>query len=695
MNTKINLITLALLSSCSFGVLAQGYGLADAKTDSVKFDAWECKRCVVETGTTGSISAGIAYNSEDDIYSANAFNSSNEVSGKVDADIRYRGEEGYQANVDAHNLGMDNGRMDIDVGKQGVYNINVNYRTFAHYESNSALSPYQQIGSDYLTLPDNWETAGSSSDMTMLNSSLNPLELSLNRDRYGMGVEYQSESLLTTYVNFQREEKTGTKTTSGSIYNQSMMLAEPVDYTTDILNAGIKLRGDNWFTSLNYTGSVFKNDNSQLGFDSAFNPTFGAQTSGYMSLDPDNEAHTVSLLGQYNLAKTNLSGRLLVGQMTQDQSLTSIGYGYDLPADSIDAKVDITGVTLKATSRLNREWRVSGSYDYNDRDNKTQIQQWTQISINDVTGEAEYNTPYDLTTHRAKLSADYRITQGIKLDAGYDFERDERSYQDREITDENNLWARVKVNSFDKWNMWFKGSFSQRDGSEYQASETSSTEQNALLRRYYLADRDRSQIEARLSHTPLTDLTVDFGVSYSLDDYTDTKIGLTESTDTYYDVNVHYAVNADVSLNAFYNHQTIESEQSGSSSFSVANWQADIEDTIDYIGAGISYRNLMDSRLKLGLDYTYSDSDSTTQVSQGVTGDYGDYFAKVHNLNLYGEYQATDKMSIRVDYQMENYLDNDESNDISADTIWNVVSFGDVDHDYTAHMVMLSMTYRL
>ncbi|MGB6136415.1 MAG: MtrB/PioB family decaheme-associated outer membrane protein, partial [Shewanella sp.] len=318
MNTKINLITLALLSSCSFGVLAQGYGLANAKTDSVKFDAWECKRCVVETGTTGSISAGIAYNSEEDIHSANAFNSSNEVAGNVDADIRYRGEEGYQANVDAHNLGMDNGRMDIDVGKQGVYNINVNYRTFAHYESNSALSPYQQIGSDYLTLPDNWVTAGSSPDMTMLSSSLNPLELSLNRDRYGMGVEYQTESLLTTYVNFQREEKTGTKTTSGSIYNQSMMLAEPVDYTTDILNAGIKLKGDNWFASLNYSGSVFKNDNSQLGFDSAFNPTFGAQTSGYMSLDPDNEAHTVSLLGQYNLAKTNLSGRLLVGQMTQD-----------------------------------------------------------------------------------------------------------------------------------------------------------------------------------------------------------------------------------------------------------------------------------------------------------------------------------------------------------------------------------------
>ena len=695
MNTKLNIITLAILSSCSFGLLAQGYGLADAKTDNVKFDAWQCKGCVVEKGTSGFVGAGIAYNGEDDIQSANAFNSSNQVAGKIDADIHYQSETGYQANVAAHHLGMDNGRLDIDVGKQGTYNINVNYRSFAHYQSNNALSPYQNMGGDYLTLPDNWITAGSSPDMPMLYSSLTPTELSLTRDRAGLGFEYQTASLFSTYVNFQREEKTGTKTTSGSFYNQSMMLAEPVDYTTDILNAGVKLRGDNWFTSLNYTGSVFKNDNNQLGFDSAFNPTFGAQTTGYIALDPDNEAHTVSLLGQYNMVKTNLSGRILIGQMTQDQTLTTIGYGYPLPANSIDAKVDITGATLKALTRLNRDWRISGSYDYNDRDNQTQIEQWTQISINNVTGEAAYNTPYDLTTQRAKLSSDYRITQGIKLDAGYDFEREERNYQDRETTDESTLWARLRINYFEMWDMWLKGSASQRDGSKYQASKISSTEQNALLRRYYLADRDRSQIEARFSHTPITDLSIDFGARYALDDYTETQIGLTQSTDTSFDVNINYMLKSDMSLNAFYNHQIIESEQSGSSNFSVANWQADIEDTIDYVGAGINYNNLLDSRLKLGLDYRYSNSDSTTQVRQGITGEYGDYFAKVHNVNLYGQYQATDNMSLRIDYKIEKYLDNDDANDINPDTIWNLVSFGNINHDYTAHMIMLSMNYRL
>jgi MtrB/PioB family decaheme-associated outer membrane protein len=695
MKYKLNLITLALLAPASFTAMAGGYGLANANTDNVKFDAWACKGCAVATSTTGSIGVGVGHNSQSDIKSANAFKSDNEFAGKLDADINYRGTQGYRAQVDATDIGMDNGRADINVGKLGTYNLNFNYRSIASYKTNTAQTPYQGVGSSDLTLADNWITAGSSSQMPMLYSSLNPFELSLKREKTGLGIEYQTESLFTTFVNYQREDKTGLKQASGSFFNQSIMLPQPVDYTTDTLEAGIKLKGDNWFTSLNYNGSSFKNANNQLSYDSTFNPTFGAQTRGYMSLDPDNEAHSVSLMGQFNDSVTAVSGRLMLGQMSQDQEFVTSGYGYQLPSESLDASVDITGLNLKAVSRISRTLRFNGSYDYNDRENNTQIEQWTQISINNVNGQVAYNTPYDHTSHRAKLAADYRINYGIKLDGGYEFKRDERSYQDLEITDDNNLWARIRVNSFDNWDMWVKGSFSQRDGSDYEVSEWTSKEQNQLLRKYYLADRDRSQVEVRVSHTPIDELTIDFGARYALDDYTNTEIGLTESKDTSYDANLSYMFSADVMLNAFYNHQVIESAQSGSSNFATATWQANIEDAVDVMGAGLSYNNLMDSRLRLGLDYTYSDSDSTTQVRQGITGDYGDYFAKVHNVNLYAQYQATDKMGLRLDYKIEKYLDNDAANDIAPDAIWNIVGFGSNSHDYTAHMIMLSMSYKL
>lgn len=557
------------------------------------------------------------------------------------------------------------------------------------------MSPYQGVGGDHLTLPDNWQTAGSSQDMSELYSSLNPLELSLKRKRAGIGFEYQGEELWSTYVNYQREDKTGLKQASGSFFNQSMMLAEPVDYTTDTVEAGIKLKGDNWFTALAYSGSSFKNQYSQLTFDNAFNPTFGAQTQGTMALDPDNEAHTVSLMGQYTAGSTIMSGRVHYGQMSQDQALVTSGYGYQTPVDALDAKVDMKGANLKVVSRINRTVRVNASYDYSDRDNKTNVEEWTQISINSTTGKVAYNTPYDFTTQRAKLGADFRLSRGMKLEAGYDFRRDERSYQDRETTDENTLWTKFHLSAFDNWDMWIKGSYGERDGSEYQASEWTSSESNSLLRKYNLADRQRTMVEARISHTPIEALTIDFGGLYALDDYNETQIGLTESKDVSYDINASYLINDDMMVNAFYNRQNIDSEQAGSSNYSTPNWFGLVEDQVDVIGAGFSYNNLLEKKLRLGVDYTYSDSSSNTQVKQGLSGNYGDYYAKVHNVNVYGQYQATDNMALRLDYKMEKYKDNDPGNSIAPDGIWNVVGFGYNSHDYNAHLIMLSMSYKL
>ncbi len=692
MKFKLNLVTLALATVLvPSAAMAGGYGLQNANTDKVKLDKWVCKNCKIESGFSGTVGAGVAFaDDDDDIYSANAFATENDVAGKVDADVSYINESGYRSTIEADNFGMDDSRLEISTGRIGKYKIDVNYRQIMTYDTDNALTPYS--GDSHLTLPNNWQTAGSTDGMS---GDFHDVKLSLKRKRAGIGFEYIGDSLWSTYVNYQREEKTGNKVASGSFFNQSMMLAEPVDYSTDTVEAGVKLRGENWFTALNYSGSFFKNDNSQLTYDNAFIPTFGAQTQGVMALDPDNEAHTVSLLGQYTAGNTIMSGRVHYGQMTQDESFITSGYGYQLPTESLDGQVDMTGVNLKVVSRLNRTVRLNASYDYNDRDNKTDVEQWTQISINNTTGQVAYNTPYDITTHRAKLGADFNLARGMKLETGYDYRRDERSNQDREDTDENTLWSKFRFSALDNWDMWIKGSYGERDGSKYEASQWTSSQSNDLLRKYNLADRKRTMVEARVSHTPIDALTVDFGARYALDDYNDTEIGLTESKDVSYDINVNYMINDDMSVNAFYNRQDIDSEQSGSTNLSTANWYGNIEDDIDVVGVGFSYDNLLEKKLRLGVDYTYSNSSSDTQVSQGITGDYGDYSAEIHNVNLYGQYQFSEKLALRFDYKLEKYEDNDLANSLAVDSIPNVLSFGDNNHDYTAQLVMFSVSYKL
>ena len=721
MKFKLNLITAALLMATSNGVIAaetqaiddknspvstkqiSGYNLANANTNNVKFAAWKCQRCQVETGTSGNIAVGVGYSDSKDIRSANHFNAGNGMAYKLNANIKHKSETGYQATINAHELGMENSRAEIEAGKSGKYNIKLDYRTIASYDNDNAMTPYSSVGSDNLTLPSNWVTAGKTSEMTALSASLHPVELSLKRARFGFGFNYQTDALanllinssLTSYLNYQRENKTGIKTASGSFFNQSMMLPEPVDYTTDIIDAGIKLGGKLWFATLSYAGSLFKNEHSQLAFDNVFSPTFGAQTRGYLALDPDNQAHTVSVSGLYNNGISLFTGRVYKRQMTQDEALVTSGYGYQLPANSVNAKVDLTGLNLKANHKMSRGLRLSASYDYYDRDNQTQVEQWTQISINNVNGKVAYNTPYDQANHKMRIGADYRINSGMKLNTGYEYKRDERDYQDREITNESTLWSRFSLTSIENWDLWAKASYGYKDGSRYQASEITSDENNKLLRRFNLADRNRSQLELHITHTPIDTLSIDLSSRYALDDYQHSEIGLENSDDFSYDVSANYLITSDLSANIFYGSQFIESNQNGSSQFSAPNWSSLINDEIQYIGTGLAYNNLLENRLKLGLDYSYSNSSSETEVTQGVTGNYGNYYAKSHNINVFGQYLATEKMTLRADYKYERYQDNDPANASSSDEIWNVLSFGNLNHNYNAHLIMFSVQYQL
>lgn len=700
MKFNLNLITLALITSAGTTLsddvqAATGYSLSNAKTETVKFDKWVCKRCKPTVGYQGQIGVGAGYHDSDDLHSSNAFATEDEFVGKLDVNVRYKSETGYQASLKTENLGMENGRLSAEAGKAGQYKLAVNLRQFASYQSQTVQTPYQGVGHDQLNAPIGWQTAGSSSQMPMLEQSLQPFELSLKRRREGIRFDYQAPSSWSGYIGYQHEQKTGIKTASGSFYNQSIMLPEPVDTSTDQLNAGLNLHGQNWFANLSYTGSKFDNDHNQLGYDNLFNPTFGAQTTGYMALDPDNESHQFALQARYMLDNTVFSGRLHYANMTQDQDFVQMGYLYPMPVPSLDGQVDVSGLTLKATTRMSRALQVNVSYDYYSRDDDTQVEAWTQYTVSDANGEIYYNLPYDHDKHLAKISANYRLARGMKLEAGLDYRKDERNYQDRETTDEQTLWAKYSLTNIPMWNFYLKADYGQRDGSKYQASQWTSSQSNDLLRKYHLADRKRSQIEARVSHTPTDALTLDFAARFALDDYNKTQIGLTESEDIGVDFSLSYQVSDDLYWSGFYSNQVIESTQAGSTNFGAPNWSSQVEDQVDVVGVGMDYQNLMDNKLALGIDYSYSNSDSNTQVTQGLTGDYGDYYAKVHNINLYAKYQVDSQMSWRFDYQVENYKDNDAANSIAADDIWNVVSFGSLNHDYTAHLVMISLQYKL
>ncbi|WP_351088317.1 MtrB/PioB family decaheme-associated outer membrane protein [Shewanella sp. S1-49-MNA-CIBAN-0167] len=667
MRFKFNLITLSLLAISGVitgSAMAADFGVNKANTSTVNQQVFQCKRCPQVAGYSGSIGVNAAYIDSDDIHSGNAFGTDNDgANGSVDADLNYRNSAGYKAKFQAHQLGLDNGFAHLEAGKSGHYKLVADYQQLTRYQSGDARS--QLWYQDGVLTP---------SEHTQIQ------ELSLQRNKAGLGLSY-GQDFYQAYVRYEHEHKTGYQSSS-IVTPRPVNFGLPVDANTDNLTAGLSLSGDSWTTDLNYFVSQYKNDIDALSLPYLYDVFAPA---------PDNQAHQLSLSGQYQFNRTVMSGRLASGKMTQDDNLIQMSAN---PLQNWDGEVDTLDGKLSVTSLVSHKLRLGGSVDYAKRDNKGSVWEFAQYEVNGITGAFKQNIPLDTERRGLKLNASYRLSSDYRVQAGYDRKEMERSYGDREQTNDDALWAKLNVRAMDDIKLKFKASLDNRGGSEYQTSELTSSETNPLLRKYYLADRKRTAFEAKFNHAPTSWLSVDMTARYAKDDYNETQLGLSGSEDYGYDINLGLQLDAHLSGYAFAGQQWIESNQAGSQRFSSPDWFADIEDEFINLGAGFNYSGLLEDRLSLGGDYLFANSASNTLVTYDVTTPQGDYDSFNHSLKLHANYALSEEMALKLAYQYERYYDTDNAQ-IDVNTVPGLTTLGNLNHNYNAHQVMLSFSYQL
>ncbi|MGI2261697.1 MtrB/PioB family outer membrane beta-barrel protein, partial [Shewanella sp. GXUN23E] len=247
MRFNLNLLTLALLSATgmvSAAASAADFGVQHANTAAVKQAAYQCKQCVVPGEHTGSVGVSLGYvdASKADDQAVNAFGTSDEgVVAGVDANVSYLNAEGYRSALQAHQLGMDNGFVSARSGKLGQYRIELDYRN---------ISTWQDEARTQL-----WHNGG----MLTPSDAVRVVDLKLERQQAGIGVEYQLNEMLNTYVRYDRQDRSGNR--SASLINpRPTNFVQPVDESTDKLSAGVVLSGDNWLTDISYHGSQYQNN---------------------------------------------------------------------------------------------------------------------------------------------------------------------------------------------------------------------------------------------------------------------------------------------------------------------------------------------------------------------------------------------------------------------------------------------------
>lgn len=694
---KLSLLAIAI-GSVLTPVMAEGYGLAQANRTSLKTDRWECKRCTVSTETTGRIGAGVAYNDASDSHFGNASGTDKDgIVGHIDADVTFKNESGYRTKIEADKLGYDNGSAKLTTGRPGQYKVAFGYRGIANYDTNRALSPYMVKG-DSLTLPDNWQTGATTGQMPSLQDSAQSTELMTQRDRLTLDAHYKGR-FYKAELDYQHEVRSGQRKYSGNILTNSVMLAQPIDDSIDNLGAKIYFNGDGWLAGIDTMLSHYNNDHDSLNWQSAYTPTFGAAYSGQSATSPDNKAYRIAGNAQFSERGHQVLMHTGFSRFTQEQAFlpaTINGPSPDLPATNLEGQVDMIEMAIKYSGRVTRELSLRASYDYRDRDNKTEIYNYPQVITDSYFSGTAANPEYDRTRQKAKLAAKYTFTRSVYLDIGYEYDHNNYSDLDRETLHETSVYGRLSYRPSQSWSFGFKAETQDRGGSEYRAVTRTDSKSNPLLRKTYLADRERQEYQLSANYAGSASFSAAANLNFSQEDYTDTQIGLTDVETSGYDISAQYLVNEDLNFNAFLNQDWRDSDQAGSSNFSSANWFSNVDEQSTVVGVGMQYQNLMDKKLSLGIDYNYSDGQSDTEVEQGLATPYGDYFSTSHNINAFADYQFSESLAIRVDWIFEQYQDADWSNqNVTMSTIPNVLTFGDLSHDYSAHYLGLTLSYEL
>ncbi|MGB5718456.1 MAG: MtrB/PioB family decaheme-associated outer membrane protein, partial [Gammaproteobacteria bacterium] len=540
----------------------------------------------------------------------------------------YVDESGKYWRARGTRLGLDSRYLRLEGGVQGSQEYFFEYDQLPNNMSDSANTPFLGAGGSTLRLPAGFDIN------TNLDSALQPFKIETERQRLGLGGSFFPKKNWQLDISASHESKDGIDRIGGAIAGNppdsghaggpdgdhgsggqgsgfisevsAALLPEPIDYQTNLLDMILHYAKDKAQFDIAYHLSLFDNDKSSLAWQDPFAPA----DPGSQSLAPDNQFHQLALTGGYLLPyHSHLSGVLSVGHMTQDEDFQSYTVNPEiataaLPRNSLDGKVWLTTAQLKLVSNPVRRLRLSAEYRHDNRDNDTQVNSYDYVVADSFAGTPVENNPLSYKRNQFDLMTNFRISSATSLRGGYSYDGMSRDYGDSEDddTDENTVFARLKMQPHARVALAVYAERGNRDGSNDLTPE----DESPVLRAYYLADRERTMLGGTVDYMATDRLSVTATADYTRDDYPDTEIGLTESKEPRYTLDLSYQPRSNMTTYAYYTYEDIKTSQAGSETGAPSpDWEADFDDTVNTLGAGVTVTGIR-KKWDVGADLVYT-----------------------------------------------------------------------------------------
>jgi MtrB/PioB family decaheme-associated outer membrane protein len=651
--------------------LALGGPPAALAAGPVDTSQWACTSCPFEApGVTGAVQAGVA-----DVSAASARHGDytglgdRGVIGQLGGEFRFRDAEGLHAEGEAADLGLDVRSLRLRGGKEGVVSLRFGYSEIDHQISDGAFSAYRGIGTDTLTLP-----AG---------ATLQPVGIGFKRKRLEAGARADLSPGLSARVDIRHDERHGTQRTAGAFFTSAAQLLAPVNDMTEQIEMAATYRARAWHVTLGYLGSLYHNEAPSLTWANPFTPLVAGADTGQLARAPRNTLHQLSASAAWAISPAlRAAGDLAWGRITQDATFlpatvnTGLAAGA-LPVQSLDGVVDTFNASARLAAQASERLRLTATYAHDARDNRTGSHDWPAVSTDMFVGATpRTNTSYRFTRDRLRLGADLRGAGSLRASVGLDGDLRSRTHQEVVSTREATVWARVGGAPVEGLSLALKLAHGQRGHSTYGTVPTLDPAENPLLRKFYLADRQRDSVTLRADVTPSQAVSLGFDAGIHADDYSESAVGLLSGQGREFGVDLGLVISDDTRLNAYAQIEKVRSNQASSQAGAQPDWLSRVRDVAETAGLRLTHRMLR-GQLEISADAAQSRTRSDLTVVNGVDSVYPTAMTHRDTVKLNGTWHWRKDLSLLGGLGYERYTSRDWHLDgVQTGTVPDLLSLG-------------------
>jgi len=665
------------------------------------FSKWLCKLCVVYDGWYGDLDFGIGYASDDSLRFGDYRGIEEKgVYAAVDGDLHFRNSEERYFDLYMRDLGLDSRQLEMRGGSSGRYELRFAWNEIPKYRGYGTQTPFNGVGSDQLTLPADWVRSFNTGGMTALDTNLVNTSLKTQRKTLDAGLTLKFSRQWAYQVDYQHQEKSGTRAFGGGIFfSNSTIMPAPVDFTTDQFDMGLSWTGTRGHVRLGFIGSYFNNGNNSVTWQNPFSSSPDTLRS---ALEPENEYYQFSLTAAFAATpRVRLSGQAAFGRLKQDDPFIpySINPTYSdvpLPRASLDGELNTSTVNLsgKLSARLSSKLSFTARVRHNERDNQTPVDLYVPITTDLFPAAARYNRPYSFERDRYSADLRFRAHRVVRLSGGARQENFDRNLQAISRSKETTWWGEAKFNLPLMTQLRFKLESSQRDISNYAQPDDGGPVDHPLMRKFNQADRDRDYARVDLDIYPMPALGINFSYFKASADYEKSVIGLQESEDQSYTINLNYAVGSKVNIYAYLTRDEIDADMINATSATSIPWNAVTRDLITTAGLGISTR--LSDKSSIGLDFVSSAAKGNISVQTTLEEEpFKPLRTDLTNATLHFDHEFNEHWGYKLFAEYEKYDSQDWAIDgVGVDGIDSILTMGLRSPDYSAWYLRAQANYR-